>query len=395
MAVSTSVKWAVSSMVGAPTLNGTAGSLIALLDAFLVNGFGTKAVDSAQVTGGVCRMAITGASAAQDHCVIQLAGVIGGGVALNGLQRVKTATASYLEFACDLPDGPLIGTITFKIAPLGWEKVFSKTNVAVYRSTDIAGTRAYYRVDDTNALYSRVQMYESMKDVDTGVAVAPVEPVSIGGYYWHKRSAAAATGVYWMLCGDSRGFYLAVAPNASSEAIGSKGYGLVTHYCGDIKSYRGGDAWCAAITGAISTSYSDISGDVFQPGAVAGRTLQRASHGIGSAITSERAVLGVSGISGLAGGLGPFPSRSDYGLRLSPIVLADGGFAADGPRGEFPGGYHCPQTGVAAVIGNSSVIEGSGSFSGRKLMAAHVGLPAANSGQGVGFFDLSGSWRDF
>jgi hypothetical protein len=51
-------------MVGAPTLNGTAGSLIAVLDAFLVNGFATKAVDSAQVTSGVCRMAITGASAA-------------------------------------------------------------------------------------------------------------------------------------------------------------------------------------------------------------------------------------------------------------------------------------------------------------------------------------------
>ena len=85
MTASTSVKWAVSSMVGAPTLNGTAGSLIALLDAFLVNGFGAKAVDSAQVTGGVCRLAITGASAAVDHCVIQLAGVTGSGAVLNGL----------------------------------------------------------------------------------------------------------------------------------------------------------------------------------------------------------------------------------------------------------------------------------------------------------------------
>ena len=65
MTVSTSVKWAVSSMMGAPTLNGTAGSMIALLDAFLINGFGMKAVDSAQVTGGVCRLNFTGASAAR------------------------------------------------------------------------------------------------------------------------------------------------------------------------------------------------------------------------------------------------------------------------------------------------------------------------------------------
>ena len=35
----TAVKWAVSSMPGAPTLNGTAGSMIAVLDACLVSGF--------------------------------------------------------------------------------------------------------------------------------------------------------------------------------------------------------------------------------------------------------------------------------------------------------------------------------------------------------------------
>lgn len=71
---STAVKWAVSSMTGAPTLSGTAGSLITLLDAFLVNGFGTKAVDSAQVTDGICRLSFTGTSAALEHTVISVAG---------------------------------------------------------------------------------------------------------------------------------------------------------------------------------------------------------------------------------------------------------------------------------------------------------------------------------
>lgn len=392
MTVSTAVKWAVSSMTGAPTLNGTAGSLIALLDAFLVNGFGTKAVDSATVTDGICRMAITGASAAQDHCVIQLAGVTGSGVALNGLQRVKAATASYVEFPCDLPDGPLTGTITFKVAPLGWEKVFFKTNVAVYRSTDPTGTRAYYRVDDTNALYARVTMYESMSDVDTGGGMGPLTSQVSGGFYWHKRSAAA-TGVYWVLRGDSKGFYISAAPNAASSPATSNGYGLYAYYAGDGNSYRSGDAWGAMLTGSPSATYSDTSGCVFTTSAATGMVLQRASVGIGAAQFVTRSVWG-AGVSGADSSQGPFPSRADNGLRLSPIVISDGSMAANGPRGELPGAYHCTQTGVVAVMGaDVSFTPGQGAFAGKQLQSMGCGQ-LAGAATGCGFVDVTGPWRD-
>lgn len=392
MTVSTSVKWAVSSMVGAPTLNGTAGSMIAVLDAFMVNGFGTKAVDSAVVTSGVCRMAITGASAAVDHSVIQLAGITGSGVTLNGLQRVKTATASYVEFACSLPDGPLTGSITFKIAPLGWEKVFSKTNVAVYRSTDPAGTRAYYRVDDTNALFARVTMYESMSDVDTGVAVAPAAPS--GGFYWHKRSGAAATGVYWALSGDSRGFHISVAPNAGSSAASANGYGLYTHYAGDAKSYRSGDAWCAVLTGAPSTTYSDVNGCIFCAPGTTGVVVQRMSGGLGGVVQASRAVWGsASAVSGADSSFGAYPSRTDNGLRLGPILVSDGLMNAFGPRGELPGALHCPQSGVIASMGSDvRQTEGQGDLLGRRLMSVGVGN-LAGSAAGCGFIDITGPWR--
>lgn len=392
MTASTSVKWSVSSMAGAPTLNGTAGSLIAVLDAFLVNGFGAKAVDSATVTDGICRMGITGGSAAQDHCVIQLAGVTGSGVALNGLQRVTAATASYVEFACDLPDGPLTGTITFKIAPLGWEKVFSKTNVAVYRSTDASGTRAYYRVDDTNALYARVTMYESMSDVDTGVSVAPSTPS--GGFYWHKRSAAAATAVYWALIGDGRGFHVGVAPNAGSSASSANGFGLYNHYAGDAKSYRSGDAWCATLTGAPSATYSDVNGCVFCAPSTTGMVVQRMSGGLGGVAQASRAVWGsASAVSGADTSLGAFPSRTDNGLRLGPIALSDGLMSAFGPRGEFPGAYHCPQSGVVTAMGaDARQTDGQGELSGRRLLSVGAGN-LGGSATGCGFFDITGPWR--
>lgn len=392
MTVSTSVKWAVSSMLGAPVLSGTAGSMIAVLDAFLVNGFGTKAVDSAQVTSGVCRLAITGTSAALDHSVIVLAGVTGGGAVLNGEQRVKAATASYVEFACDLPDGSLTGSITFKIAPLGWEKVFSKTNVAVYRSTDPAGTRAFYRVDDTNALFARVQMFESMSDVDTGVGVAPVTPA--GGFYWAKRQAAGATGAYWVLAGDNRSFMCCVAPHSSASAASSNMYGLVAHTAGDLNSFRSGDAWSAVLTGAPGASYADLGGCVFSSALTTGMVVQRLSAGVGGPAPSGRSVWGIpASPSGADATQGVFPSRADNGFRLSPIVLSDGVMAVYGPRGELAGPYHCPQTGLKDALGpDVRLTDGSGVFAGRKLLTFACGL-LTGAGPGCGVIDVTGPWR--
>lgn len=390
MTISTAVKWAVSSMTGAPTLNGTAGSLIAVLDAFLVNGFGTKAVDSAVVSNGICRMAITGGSAALDHTVIQVAGVTGDGVVLNGLQRVSTATG-YVEFACDLPDGPLTGTITFKIAPLGWEKVFSKTNVAVYRSTDPSGTRAYYRVDDTNALYARVQMYESMSDVDNGLAAAPTSVA--GGYYWYKRQIGAATGVYWVVAGDSRSVLVGVAPHASVLAASANGYGAYMHLMGDLLSLRSGDAWCATLSGSSAAVYDNNDGCIFSTSGTTGLCVQRISAGLGGAVAASRRTFGGVAVSGADSALGAYPSRAANGLHLSPILISDGPMANNGPRGAVAGAAHCPQTNLVATLGvNAQLMDGTGEYAGRKLMSVGCGM-LSGAATGCGFVDVTGPWR--
>lgn len=54
-------------------------------------------------------------------------------------------------FAVTTADATATGTITCKVAPLGWEKSFSGTNKAAYRSLDVTSNQLYLRVDDTNA----------------------------------------------------------------------------------------------------------------------------------------------------------------------------------------------------------------------------------------------------
>ncbi|WP_182283151.1 hypothetical protein [Comamonas testosteroni] len=387
--VDTSVKHAYSSMAGAPAIGGTAGSLIGALDAFLVNGWGAKGVDSAVISNGICRLNFaSGKSAAEAHAVITVSGATPS--ALNGEQKVTAVANAWVEFKTDLPDGAVTGSISFKMAPLGWEKVFAGTNKAVYRPTDPASTRTYYRVDDTNAQYARVQMYESMTDVDNGVGVAPLTVA--GGYYWHKRSSGTASS-YWALAGDSRGFYLMIGIYTASTPASSGGYALTSYHMGDLNSFRSGDAWGAVLTGVSDVAYNSTVGCVFTTGSSAGFTIKRMSHGMGNAVQSFRKVMGtVSSPSGYDGFLGTFPSTVDNSLHLSAILLTDGPNNA-APRGSMPGAYHCPQSSVLAGFGSDvSITQGQGQFSGKQLLSVQIGSPGGGS-QGVAFLDITGPWR--
>lgn len=386
--VDTSVKHFYSAMAGAPTVSGTVGSLISALDACLVTGWGAKALDSGTITGGICRLNFaSGVSAVKQEAVILVSGATPAG--LNGEQKVTAVAAGWVEFKTALPDGAVSRSVSFKMAPLGWEKVFSKTNVAVYRPIDSASTRPYIRVDDTNAFFARVQMYESMTDVDTGSGVTPT---LAGGWYWHKAVSAGTTGMYWLLIGDSQGFYFLINSRYSVAAT-QNAYGAPSRYAGDLKSYRSGDGWCAALTGSDSPNYNSISGCLFSNN-TQGMSLMRASTGLGATVSSNRLVFGnAAATSGSDAAGGSFPSRADNGLRLSAIQLTDGA-VTNGPRGELPGAYHCPQAGVAAGIGADVVLTpGTGAFAGKTLLSLLVGSMETQY-PGIGFFDVTGPWRE-
>lgn len=396
--VDTSVKFAYAEMVGAPTLSGTAGSLISTLDAFLISGFGLKSVDSAVISNGVCRLSFSsGASCADVNAVVLVAGAAQAG--LNGEQKVTAFSTSWVEFKTALSDGPVTGAVSFKLAPLGWEKVFSKTNVAVYRSTDPAGTRPFIRVDDTGALLARVSMYESMTDVDTGFGMAPTATTISGGYCWWKRNAVVATGATYLLVGDSRGFYFTPGP---STLVGAPGvYAGATWYAGDIISYRSGDAYCALLSGSTATggvtSTGSAYGSVFSGAHGSNRTLQRAVSGVGGAITSERWA-GGGETSGLSGVFGAAPGVASNNLFLCKAVQADGVLSVNGPRGEMPGVAICLQSGLTNIYtaGSTAQALGTGQYSGLSLLPAWAaaGTLASTTNIGVGFFDVTGPWRE-
>ena len=186
--VDTSVKYITSDMPGAPVLNGVIGALVALTDACLNTGFGLRAVTSLVVAGGVATLTVANDVKNGNllHSVVLVDGVTGPLVALNGEQKLTAVSSTQLKFATAAADGTATGTITIKQAPLGFDKVFSGTNTAVYRSANVLGTRMFVRLSDTVAQAARIVGYESMSDVDTGVGPFPTPAQMLGGGMWPR-----------------------------------------------------------------------------------------------------------------------------------------------------------------------------------------------------------------
>ena len=381
--VDTSVKFALGTMVGAPIISGTAGSRLAAMRAFLVTGFGLKTVDSASISSGKCRLNFSsGVSVAHVNSVVFVEGGTPAGI--NGEQKVTAVGNSWVEFATALPDGPVSGSVTFKLAPLGWEEVFSKTNVAVFRPTDVRSSRPYLRVDDTSATVVLLQMFESMSDVDTGLNQSP-------NRYWPGRSSASASAIPWIMAGDGRGFMF--IPMHAGSAVDATNACYSTWFFGDIVSDRSGDAYAALLTGDTTNSASN--GYLFSS-STSSPVVMRIAAGIGGATTCEVvSETKSSAVSGADTSMGPFPSRAANALLLTRIAVGDGGtLQASGRRGRIPGAYHCPQSGVLNVLGTPPTqLQGTGAFSGKTFVSFGAGSTLSSAATGVAFVDITGPWR--
>jgi hypothetical protein len=402
--VDTSVKYFSSDMPNAPALSGTVGSLISLLDACLKDGFNSLTLTSLVVASGVATATYTGTHAALVDSVVLIAGVTGGPTGwadLNGEQKVVTKPgATSITFATAVPDGTATGTISMKMAPLGFTKPYSGTNLAAYKSGDVASTGCLLRVDDTGTTAARVVGYEAMTDVNTGSGPFPTAAQMSGGGYWTKSQSANSTGVVWSLHGDGRIFYLNVQSASGASAGNQIG---VNRYFGDLVPLKpGGDAYaCGLNYSTASTLAAQYDGSV-SGSANGSQSFPRDYTGLGSAVLhliyafmSVNSSLHYSGATIL--GLGSFPSNIDGGLWLSQNYVSAAVPAP--PRALFPGLYHSMQSDVWTTFKQGNRAPGGGPLAGKTLIAAtgNANVALSNSSTstntGIVFFDVTGPWR--
>lgn len=390
--MTTTVKHFHSAMTDAPTLNGVAGSLIAVLDACLVDGFGLKTADSVVVSGGIATATFSTGHSFEPDVIALVTGATPAG--LNGEKRVLTTSTNTITFdATSIADGTATGTITVKLAPAGWAKPFAGTNLAAYRSTDVTGTRMFLRVDDTGTTNARVVGYESMTDVNTGLRGFPTAPQLAGGGFWPKANAANATARAWTVIADNRGFWVHIHTHTTSPGISGSVWGF-----GDYDSLKSGDPFACALQCSM-TDTSSSGGSNSAPAEYAGLTsiagpfTPRSFTGLGGSVQLDHAqeshgtVAGVSGAN-TSGMVPTYPNGPNNGLILSRKLLVERGVALRGvSRGLLMAVQNCH-----TQFNWRDKVPGQGQYSGRTLMAVKCGSPAGTSSQGVVFFDITGPW---
>lgn len=396
--VDTSVKFFNENLPDAPVLNGVAGSLIGLLTACLVTGFGLRTAVSLVVSGGVATLTLANEAknANRLHTVVLVEGVTGALTALNGEQKITFASPTELKFATAAADGTATGAITVKTAPAGWEKKFPGTNTAAFKSLDPTSLGSCLWVNDVGTLNANVRLYEAMTGVDAGTGAAPTVAESSTGGFWVKSTAANTNANRWDLFADSRSGYYCPVPGSGGNT-GS--VGQASYFFGDVLAYKSGDAFAAAVFGAASAPGVQVNyGSVLvggQGGASSMSRFLRSYTGLGSAVSAHAAPMSgsVNMASGADAQQGTFPAPTDGGLRLSKMHCTEAAVsgATAISRGEMPGVYYCPQTGLHTSFQRGDMV----AFGAKTIYTVYAGgnaNDASTSTAGRGFVDITGPW---
>ena len=380
--MSNTVKWFHSGMGGAPVLSGTAGAMLALLDACLVNGFNLQTLTSLVVAANVA----TATKASHGVVVGQLVEIAGASPAgLNGLQRVTGIGGNTFTFTTSgISDQTATGTITAKTPPAGWEKAFSGTNKAAYRSLNGASNKPVLRLDDTGTTSARVVGYEAMTDVDTGTGPFPTAAQMSGGAYWLKSATADSTARAWTLVADDQGFWLIRTHGAATYTS----FDAFTEFA----SEKPGDLYNAWLTGCTSAAHLSALGLWFPCSATGSAAMSawipRASTQVSGAIAAGPCIPNAAGTNGYSGANNTgmaYPNPVTGGLVLSRTAMRESG---GGVRClAMPGLLTTPQTQPLAHL---DIVNNVADIGNRDLLI--VSCENLSFGGRVGF-DITGPWR--
>lgn len=248
----TDIKWFSFDNTNAPQFTNTWGCMIDVLDACLVTGFGSQITSSLVVENGVGIVTFGSAHNFKQFQVVEISGALD--PKLNTEFRIIGLSANTIEFVVDATDQTAAGTISCKVAPLGWAKVFSGENKAVYRAKDTEANPFYLRVDNsldpvynTNyAKFAKVGILEGCSHIDdfsanqvpydsanpnknwigTGAGTSAINgwakwyhavSESAPSFQINETALPANNKKEWTVIGDESSFYLVSTPVSQSN----------------------------------------------------------------------------------------------------------------------------------------------------------------------------------
>lgn len=375
------VKYFSSEMIGAPRISGTPGDIVTTLEACLVTGFNLQTVQSIVVTAGVATVTFGTAHGFIDGQVVLIAGAEQS--ALNGECRVASADTNSFNFSTTQTDVTATGTISAKVAPAGWEKVFSATQRGAFRSTNIESTRLFCYVDDTRDQYALATSFEDMTDIDSGVGASPpAADVSTDSdaYSWKKSDTINTNPRPWRIIADGEFFYLLIAwQQAFPDDHG-------VYFFGDAVSFNSNDLYSAVI-GGHSSPTAQLDDKFFYLSNVHAGYHWARDHTSTAPIKGGRC--GVSGLCSYAYEGVVYPNGTNTDVLFFVPLCTEGSSSSSVARGLLPGSLQPLQKGTW-VSGERFVCNVAGNFLGREIVIVNskaFGLQSRFA------FDITGPWR--
>jgi hypothetical protein len=220
-----------------PRLTNSPGSLIALLDAVLVNGYGDKPVTSLVIDANR-KATLTATNHGYDvPARFEIYGA--DQPEINGEWEVESVPDSdtiIFTAPASLANTTITGNVHIRVPPLGWDKVFSDTDRAVYRAK--VGNKHYLYIDDTGTNGAMpgaavVRPFEHMDSIDeptinswmaygdslkntelytysNGQSIAVNRAVCWMHYIYSGGITGSPTDIGWTIIGCDRFFYLSI-----------------------------------------------------------------------------------------------------------------------------------------------------------------------------------------
>lgn len=235
MVASTDIKFFVHTNTNAPQLQNAFGSMINVLDACLVNGFGSQTVSTLTASGTTVTATFGSAHNYLRYQVIEITGATQ--TEYNGKHRILTVPdANSITF--ELATAPSVttatGTISCMLAPLGFEKPFSSTTAlgggrAAYRSTNLLlPNRPFLRVVDERissysndyVKYAKVGIVENMTNINTMTGVQAPYIAAAPTRNWNPTGSGSSIKngwAKWYYC--LAGEYIADSANLADYSI--------------------------------------------------------------------------------------------------------------------------------------------------------------------------------
>lgn len=371
---------------GAPALYGAVGYLIPLLEACLVNGYGTLSVTSMTHSAGTVTVTTASAHGLTSYGRQTIAGANETGY--NGTFTITvTGTTTFTYSTTGVTVDTATGTITTKTPGAGWTKPYSGTNLAAFRQGN--GNQRYLRVDDTSALVSRIVAYEAMDDISTGTAPMPTPAQFSGGLYAQRSYTDDTTYARdWIFVADDKTFYLWVDWNSTYPYNDSPVIGF-----GDFPSRKSGDTFNTFIlanTEGSSYHFNFATLTTTIPViAVAGMYIARSHSQTGSSVAANK--ISDSSKTNMATSMGTngliYPHQPDQSLLVSPVWIIEVApvVTNNSIRGLLPGIWNPLHN---RPLAHGDTFAGSGDLSGKNFLVINC-QPSAQI-----MLEVSDTWYD-